>query len=486
MDVDEQLLALVAELRQLGRECEWVEFKHNNAKPDEVGEYISALSNAARLHGRDCGYLVWGIEDGSVDVVGTQFDPWQAKVGSEDLRAWLTRSTNPRLHLRWRSAAIDGCAVVVLEVPAAVGAPTAFKTTRFIRVGSYKHKLFEHQGKERELWKLLEQEPFERGVARSGLSASDVADMLDYRSYFNLVGQSLPDSYEKSAEQLSKERLVRRDDDGSYSVTNLGALLLADRLERFDGLQRRAVRVIVYEGEDRTRTLKEKEGVKGYAAGFEGLIEYINDQLPHNEVLGEALRRTVKMYPEEAVREIVANALIHQDLTCSGSGPMVEVFSDRIEITNPGAPLIDANRFIDHPPQSRNDRMASFMRRVNICEERGSGVDKAIFAVEVAQLPPPDFVVREGFTKVVLFALRPFARMTAEERVRACYQHACLQEVSNRKMNNESLRNRFGIEPKNRSMASRVIRDTLERGLIKDGNPANASTRLAVYEPFWA
>ena len=67
------------------------------------------------------------------------------------------------------------------------------------------------------------------------------------------------------------------------------------------------------------------------------MVGYINGLLPTNEVIGQALRRTVPMFPELAVRELVANALIHQDFSVTGAGPMVEIFADRIEITNPGA-----------------------------------------------------------------------------------------------------------------------------------------------------
>jgi len=105
------------------------------------------------------------------------------------------------------------------------------------------------------------------------------------------------------------------------------------------------------------------------------------------------------MYPEIAIRELVANALIHQDFTIRGTGPMIEIFSDRMEITNPGIPLIDTLRFIDEPPQSRNEALASFMRRVNICEEQGSGIDKIILQVKMFQLPAPDFIVTSKHTK---------------------------------------------------------------------------------------
>jgi ATP-dependent DNA helicase RecG len=95
------------------------------------------------------------------------------------------------------------------------------------------------------------------------------------------------------------------------------------------------------------------------------------------------------MYPEIAVRELIANALIHQNFSVTGVGPMIEIFANRMEITNPGIPLVQTDRFLDSPPRSRNETLASIMRRIGICEERGSGVDKIIFETELYQLPAP-------------------------------------------------------------------------------------------------
>jgi predicted HTH transcriptional regulator len=131
------------------------------------------------------------------------------------------------------------------------------------------------------------------------------------------------------------------------------------------------------------------------------------------------------MYPEEAVRELVANALIHQDLFVSGAGPMVEIFADRMEIKNPGKPLVSADRFVDTPPKSRNETLASLMRRMGICEERGSGIDKVVFQTESFQLPAPLFEVPDDSTRVVLFGHRPLTRWTgATASVRATYTPA--------------------------------------------------------------
>ena len=94
--------------------------------------------------------------------------------------------------------------------------------------------------------------------------------------------------------------------------------------------------------------------------------------LPQNEHIGATFRQVQRLFPEVAIRELIPNALIHQDMTIRGSGPQIELFSDRLEITNPGASLIQPDRMIDLPPRSRNEALASLMRRMDICEEQGS------------------------------------------------------------------------------------------------------------------
>ena len=59
----EYLSGLLAELRKLPTETGWAEFKENNSNPEEIGEYLSALSNTAALVGKAYAYLVWGIKD---------------------------------------------------------------------------------------------------------------------------------------------------------------------------------------------------------------------------------------------------------------------------------------------------------------------------------------------------------------------------------------------------------------------------------------
>jgi ATP-dependent DNA helicase RecG len=299
------------------------------------------------------------------------------------------------------------------------------------------------------------------------------------------MNRNLPDNKKGIVDLFANEGMVVKSGN-SWSVTNLGAILFARNLELFKNLKRKAIRVVIYKSKSRVDAIKEQLGIKGYATGFEGLVRYIMDQLPTNEIIEEALRKQVKVYPEKAIREFVANALIHQDLNVTGTGVMIEVFTDRIEITNPGVPLVDTNRFIDTAPKSRNESLASLMRRLNICEERGSGIDRAIEAIELHQLPAPKFLKGEDYTRVIMYSLIPLSDMGKDDRIRACYQHTCLHYVSNQLVNNKSIRKRFNIAKNNVSYASKILNETIESSLIKPSDPENASKKFVTYIPYWA
>jgi len=469
----------------LTAETEWTEFKHNNKDPREIGEYISALSNGAALHGKSHGYMVWGLDDETHEIVGTNFNPRTEKIGNEELESWLLRLLSPRIMFVFHEVDTDKGKVVILEIERASGKPVQFHGVEYIRIGSYKKNLKEYPDKERELWRVFDYVPFEDAVAAEHVSDSDVLKVLDYPSYFELLDVALPEDRKRILERLSEDSMITRCNAGGWNITNLGAILFAKKLSNFKHLSRKSVRVIVYSGKDRIETQREQEGSKGYASGFEGLIGFIDNLLPRNEVIGKALRRDVPMYPELAVRELVANAIVHQDFSLRGTGPMIEMFSDRMEITNPGVPLVKTERFLDSPPRSRNEALASFLRRVGVCEERGSGFDKVVSQTEFYQLPAPVVEVTEEHTRVTLFTHKPFNQMEREERIRACYLHACLRHVMKEYMTNASLRQRFGMDDKEISSASRVIRDTIDAGLIRPKDSSTAPRHMK-YVPYWA
>lgn len=321
-------------------------------------------------------------------------------------------------------------------------------------------------------------------IARKNCSGAEVIHLLDTQSYFDLLKRPYPADREGVLDRLKREKLITRKE-SSWSITNLGAILFAKKLDEFGNLSRKAPRVIVYEGTSKLKTLKDLRGTKGYAVGFGGLIQFINSQIPSNEIIEEALRKEVKMFPPIAIRELVANAMIHQNFDEMGSSIMIEIYADRMEIANPGVPPIPTDRFIDEY-QSRNERLADLMRRLGICEEKGSGIDKVINAAEAFQLPAPDFRIGERHTTSILFAHKEFENMDRDDRIRACYQHCCLRYVMNEKMTNQSLRERFRLSAKKSESISRVIRETTESNLIKLSDPTVSSLRYRSYVPYWA
>lgn len=480
------LHSLLRELCKLPAETEWIEFKQDNDAPQQIGEYISALANAAALLGKQSAYLVWGVENETHSVVGTQFKPSKTRYKQQELESWLLQKSKPKIHFRFHEFDDpNGYAVVILEIHPASHEPVQFDRTEYIRVGSYKKKLRDFPEKERELWRVFDRVPFEKQCAAQNLDADKVLKLLDYPAYFDLMDLSLPDGREAILRALEAEKLILREDNGRWAVTNLGAVLFAKQLKDFDTVARKAVRLVLYKGNNKLEAVRELTGSKGYAAGFEGLIDYLNSLLPANEVIGKVFREEVPMYPELALRELIANAIIHQDFTLTGTGPMIELFDSRLEITNPGKPLVDTQRFIDSPPRSRNEWLASFMRRIGVCEERGTGIDKVIVQVEAFQLPAPIFEETPEHTRIVLFAHKDYKDMDAEDRIRACYQHCCLFYVNREPMNNTSVRERFKIDESNSAMASRVIKQTVDAGLIRLYDE-NANRKAYRYVPFWA
>ena len=319
--------------------------------------------------------------------------------------------------------------------------------------------------------------------AKEICTADDVVRLLDTQGYFDLLKLPYPTTRDALLERFEREKLIQKKN-SLWIITNMAAILFAKKINDFDLLSRKAPRVIVYEGTSKLKTRLDKLGTKGYAVGFEGLLDFINGQIPTNEVIQHALRKEKKMFPEIAIRELVANALIHQDLNEAGF-ILIEIYSDRMEITNPGRPFISTDRFIDEY-QSRNERLADLMRRVGICEEKGSGVDKVIDATEVYQLPAPDFRAGERHTTVVLFSHKSFDEMNRKDRMRACYQHCCLRYVMNERMTNQGLRGRFKLPENKTATVSQIIAEAVVANLIKLDDKTTTSRRYTRYLPFWA
>lgn len=476
---------LVKELCKLPKETGWVEFKHNNCEPMMVGEDLSALANTATLKDRDFAYMVWGVEDGTHNIVGTDIRLPMQKKGQQELENWLRVMLSKNADFEFLEAEVDGLHVELIRIHKALNNPVSFEKTEYIRSGSYTKKLHDFPMLATQLWDKLRNSCFEDVCCMKDLRYSQIIQLLNTDAYFTMLKMPQPTEEVEVMHYLTEDGVAIRQDNGLWGITNLGAILFARDLNTFPRLGRKAMRVVQYQGRSRLFIQKEESFQPGYAVCFEDIIRYVNALLPSNEDATKVTLTTKSTFPLPSVREAIANSLIHQDLYITGTGPVVEIFDNRLEVTNPGTPLVDILRIIDNPPKSRNEKLASLMRRMKICEELGRGWDRMVLACEAQFLPAPRIEIFEESTKVTLFSDLEYRNISPEDKIWSCYLHACLLYIQGDALTNTSLRDRFGLKDSSAGSISRLIKDAMDKILIKPFDPLTAK-RYMRYVPIWA
>lgn len=484
MENIEQLAMTLLDERE---ECQWLEFKSANFNPEMIGQDVSAIANGATLCDRQCGYMLWGVENETRSIVSArlQEDFRKLKKGGQELENWLRQMLSRNADFEWKTANLPEGEVGILKIYAASGQPVTFQKNGYVRIGSYTKRLNEYPAVEAKLWDKLRIGKLESLSAMEQLALPDALSKLDYVAYFDQRAIPVPSEQVGIAHFLVEEGVLRREDSSLYSITNMGALMLAKRLSDFPGVARKALRVVQYERRDRLNILRDTTVDKGYLSGLEEAIKLIHAIVPTREDIGEAFRVQKTAYPAIAIREAVVNSLIHQDFTIHGTGPLVEIFPDCLEISNAGVPLVDIRRIVDSPAKSRNEKTASFARRVNMCEELGSGWDRIVVSCEVCQLPTPTIHIYEEGTRVVIYSHVPFAGQTNESKLWALYMHACLRYTQRNQLTNASLRERFGLKQSSAGMISRLIKQAMDKQMIKVFDET-ASLKFKRYIPYWA
>lgn len=136
-------IELLQELASLPAETEWVEFKMNKGaiSNEQIGEYISAMSNGACIKNKPFGYLVWGIGNDDHLPVGTNFEFSSAKQTSQDLELWIRMLLHPKINFFIHEFDFEERHFIILQIPAAVGEPTHFQKKAYIRINSNKTDL---------------------------------------------------------------------------------------------------------------------------------------------------------------------------------------------------------------------------------------------------------------------------------------------------------------------------------------------------------
>ena len=479
---DVELVGILDGLRHLEAETEVVEFKRaeNSFSDSDLGQYFSALSNEANLKGQECAWLVFGVDNRSHALTGSNYKPSRASL--DEMKKKVGDQTTGRITFdEIYELTVEGRRVVMFQIPAAPrGLPVAYQGHYYGRDGESLVALNLH---EIELIRAQAKAgDFEMLAARSNLTAEQVFDLLDVDGFYEVLDKDVPQSKNAVMKVLEEYGFVKRCG-GLYDVTNMGALLIARQLRDFPMLEGRRVIVRRYMGSNNRTLTMEQYWPDAYAVGFDKLLDFIVDNSSEEVIVGR--REMLPVYPKVAIRELLANALVHQDFLIGGMPITVEIFSNRLTITNPGNSLNDVKRLIDLPPHSRNEKLAQVMFLLHICEKRGSGYDRAVEAIESMGLPAYSVESGDDFTRVTLFPKKSVLDMTRDERVEACYQHACLLYEDRKTLNNQSVRERFGLDKNKSAMASHIISDAVEAGLIKLKRPDDGSRKFAQYIPFY-
>lgn len=468
--------------------------KSLNPIPQEMNEidWKGGLSDdKERLAQHLCAFS--NLEGGGVLVYGVNNDASFAELTKELIERTVIRLDNIAQNRLYMPVQLDhevldyhGHSLLFVYIPECREKPMYLRGTdiydSYVRSAGHTVRMSRQQVRQM----IAESEciSFENRIARHGLSAGEVLGLLNYRKLFELFERQLPTTDEGILDFMQELDICRKENVG-YGITNMGALLFANSLASFDSTKGKGVVVRRYVGNNNRQLLLEQEEGMGYAVGLEGLISFVMKNTGTEHIDG-AVRELIPTYPRVAIREFIANALVHQDFAVKGMPITVEIFGNRLVITNPGYSLNDVNRLIDLPPHSRNEQLAQLMLQLGLCERRGSGVDRAVEAMESMLLPAYKAENGNDFTRVTIFPKKSISEMTKEERIEACYQHCCLMYADNEPMNNQSVRVRFGLDKNHGTIASHIIADTVERGLIKSSNPESESRKFVSYIPFYA
>jgi ATP-dependent DNA helicase RecG len=320
---------------------------------------------------------------------------------------------------------------------------------------------------------------FGPGSGSRGLDSQRVLALLDREAYFEATGAVAPQSPDQVVEAFATDRLVTVGDEG-WDLTPMGVLLFARDLSLFDGLREKRVRVVEFRGTDRAEPVADRAIEHGYVRALQAAMTHVERAV--SLMVKRSKRGSASSGPLAiAAREVIVNAVIHQDFSLRGPGPIIELFADRIEVTNLGVPVIAPHRWLDSPPRSRNDALAMFARRIGLCEERGAGIDRAVGALESERLPAPEFRANDDRVTVILRGPRPFADLTQQERCEAVYLHVCLCHVNHEAASAMTLCRRFGL--RSSLTASELIAAAVAAGLVRE-LPPEPGLQISALVPF--
>lgn len=400
------LLSLLESLLRLPREQATVEFKSNWEAPVDIGQYISALANSAALQRHDRAWMVWGVNDVSLAVTGTTFDPFSQKVkegANQSLVMWLQVMTQPRADFSFHEVQVQQYRVVLLEIYPARSAPIAFQHMRYIRIDSHKVQLAQHPDKEARLWAVLGNKEDWSGALVPDATFNDLdpsALAAARQRYTEFLLRSEPDA--------NKHNAIRADaanwDDltllNKAHITKQGritraALLLLGKDEASHFLAPADIKISWVLRDAHNGTMTSLPFGMPFLLATELVYARIRNITIDHMPDGTLFPTPVPQYDPWVLREALHNCVAHQDYLLGGKINVVE-HPDRLVLTNLGQFIPESVEWmLEHqsPPEHyRNQWLIDGMIHLRMIEQAGSGI-RRMFATQRQRLfPLPDYV----------------------------------------------------------------------------------------------
>jgi len=386
----------------IGHETESIEYKTtaHGKLPQNIWEPISAFSNM------EGGYIVFGVQpDGTISGVG----PNDRDGLMQEIVSYCQSTFNHRLY---PEISTEGSAIKVYIPPAPASLRPIYSTSRGlpnggrIRIGTVNAQLDDE-------W-----------LRRFAIAANGGAELVtftgDYRQYFD-------EKYITRYLDVVKKRRgnVYRDLSSEGVLKKLRALDLEERITMFGllafstpyGLQELTsptinIAVTQYAGQSKVNpsdvaevSLDDKEFSGNTVSQFENALSLILTKLPIKSRIEQGGKRSEYLaIPEVAVRETLANAIAHRDYTTYQGRVQIDIYSDRIEFSNPGRSLIPLDQLENAYPQTRNPLLMSYLKDLGVTEHRGRGIRTIKASLRAAGLAEPLFTHHNDWFVATLYS----------------------------------------------------------------------------------
>jgi ATP-dependent DNA helicase RecG len=385
-----ELFALVDRLRSEPRETEWLEFKANRYEPQALGEYLSALANSAGLQGKPRAYLVFGIENDSHSVVGTDFDPASAKGnGAQLLPLWLSLGLRPNVGFEIHAFEYHGKRLVLFEINPAFDRPVEFYGTAHIRVGTSKTILANHPEKQRQLW--MRRVDWSAAICeQASLDDLDPDALRKARDEFAV--KSPTQSHEIAGWDdltfLNKAKLAIQG-----RITH-SALLLLGKPESATLLNPAVAKVSWLLKNERNEDIDYEHFGPPFLLLGDRLMARIRNLKVRELPGGTLFPLEMTQYDPWVIREALHNCIAHQDYLLRGRVQIVET-PDSLLFTNMGGFLPGTVETViqqDAPLEIyRNPFLAEAMVNLNLIDTQGGGIKKMFLKQRGRFFPLPTY-----------------------------------------------------------------------------------------------